>query len=222
MALPPTVPTSFVPRPQTASVRRQSNFSGAFAFVGYGVLAVVVALALGAFLYSEILATEQNSKDSELAKQVAAIDPHTATTFIRLRSRLSESAKLLNQHIALSGFWSVFSAIAPASVRMKTVHVSRDDSGAVTIDATGVAKSFNALAAASDAFAKDGRIKDAIFSSIAVAGNAVTFSLSASVDPSLVAFSPLASSAGAPAAPSAAGAPAALTASSTASSSPVL
>lgn len=190
MALPPTVPTSFVPRPPTASVRRQSNFSGAFAFVGYGVLTIVVALAIGAFIYSEILATEQNNKDQELAKQVAAIDPHTVTTFVKLRDRLSYGENLLAAHIAITGFLNAFSQVSPATVRFKTLHVSRDDSGIISVDATGVAKSFNALAAASNAYAADGRIKDAIFSSIKIQGTAVSFSLAASVDPSLVAFSP--------------------------------
>ena len=189
MALPPTIPTSFVPRPPTASVRRRSNFTGAFAFLGYGVLAVVIALSIGAFIYSQILSTEQKRKDQALAKQVAAIDPQTVTKFIHLRDRLSRGLNLLNKHVALSGFWDTLIAISPSNIRFKTIHLSQDDAGFVTVSATGVAKSFNTLAATSDAFAKDGRIKDAIFSGIRVEGNAVTFSLTATVDPSLVAFS---------------------------------
>lgn len=206
MALPPSVPTSFVPRPPTASVRYRSNFSGAFAFVGYGVLAIVIALSIGAFIYSEILITEQNTKDQQLATQVAAIDPQTATTFIRLRDRLSYSLTLLNQHVAFSGLFNVLGGILPSTVRFDSLHVSRDDAGLVQLDATGVAKSFNALAATSDAFAKDGRIKDVIFSALHVTGNAVSFTLTAAVDPSLVAFTPAASN-GAPVAAPAQAAP---------------
>src|SRR3990167_8198000 len=136
MALPPTVPTSFVPRPAASSVTRRSNFTGAFAFFGYGVLTIVIALAIGAFIYSQILAT----------------------------------------------------------VRYKSLHIARDDAGLIKLEASGVAKSFNALAATSDAFAGDGRVKDAIFSAIRVEGNVVNFSLSASIDPELVAFAPTASS----------------------------
>lgn len=190
MALPPTVPTSFVPRPQTASVRRRSNFTGAFAFLGYGVLSVIIALSIGAFIYSQILTTEQANKDRELQKQIAAIDPSTVTKFVRLRDRLSYSLTLLNKHVALSGFWHDLVSIAPATVRFKTMHISQDATGLIKLEATGAAKSFNALAATSDAFAKDGRIKDAVFSAIQVQGTTVSFSLEATVDPSLVAFTP--------------------------------
>lgn len=194
MALPPTVPTSFVPRP-TAQVARRSDFTGAFAFLGYGVLAVVVALAIGAFIYSQILATERNNKDAELQKRLAAIDPTTVTTFVRLRDRLSNGLDLLNKHMALSGFWSDVSSIMPATVRFDSLHLSADSSGVIKLEGTGKAKSFNALAAASDAFAKDGRIKDAIFSGITIQSSAVSFSLAATVDPSLVTFSPSAGTA---------------------------
>ena len=53
-----------------------------------------------------------------------------------------------------------------------------------------MAKNFNALAFASSEFARDGNIKDAIFSRLVVnKDNSVSFSLTASVDPKLVAFS---------------------------------
>lgn len=54
-----------------------------------------------------------------------------------------------------------------------------------------MARSFNALAAASNAFATDGRIKDAIFSNISVnKDSTVSFSLSAMLDPKLIIFEP--------------------------------
>ena len=59
------------------------------------------------------------------------------------------------------------------------------------MEGTGVAKSFNALAAASAAFAADGRIKDAIFSNINInRDSSVSFALAATLDPKIIAFSP--------------------------------
>lgn len=188
MALPPTVPTSFVPRPGATAVKRRADFTGAFAFIGYGVLAVVIALALGAFIYSQILTTEQARKDAELKRAIDAIDPQTVTKFVHLRDRLSRGLALLDQHVALTGFWATLAAVAPASVRFDDLKLSRDDTGQMTLAGSGIAKSFNALAAASDAFAKDGRIRDAIFSDIRVEAGAVSFSLTAAIEPSLVEF----------------------------------
>ena len=64
--------------------------------------------------------------------------------------------------------------------------------GKAQLDGVGVAKSFNALAAVSTAFASDGRVKDAIFSNIVVdAGdNSVSFALTATLDQELVTFTP--------------------------------
>lgn len=190
MALPPTIPTSFVPRPGSAAVRHRSDLTGAFAFLGYGVLAFVIVLSIGAFIYSQILATELTAKDKKLAEQVAKIDPQTVAKFVHLRDRLSYGLSFLNKHLALTGFWNTLIATMPTGVRFSALHLTLDEAGQVKLSGEGIAKSFNALAATSDAFAKDGRIKDAIFSSIRVEGNAVTFALSATIDPSLVVFSP--------------------------------
>ena len=200
MALPPTIPTSFVPRPNSSAVRHRSDLTGAFSFIGYGILALVVIFSIGAFVYSQLLATEQANKDQALAKQVAAIDPQTVAKFVHLRDRLSYGLTLLNKHPAFTGFWSTLISTMPSGVRFNTLHLAIDGAGQVILGGAGVAKSFNALAATSDAFAKDGRIKDAIFSGIRVQGNAVSFALSATIDPSLIAFSvPAAGVSGVPA-----------------------
>ncbi len=198
MALPPTIPTSFVPRPSAVAARGRTDLSGAFAFFGYGALGFVVLLAIGVFVYSSVLAADQSSKDTQLAQAIAGIDPSTVANFAHLRARLSSGEELLNNHLAISTFLGVLGSLMPSSVAFTDMHLLVGETGQVTVEANGLAKSFNALAAASDAFAKDGRIKDAIFSGIKVQGNAVTFTLSATLDRSLVAFSPPAKSAALP------------------------
>ncbi|MDO8408109.1 MAG: hypothetical protein Q7S95_02640 [bacterium] len=188
MALPPTIPTSFVPHPSAASVRRHSDLTGAFAFFGYGILGLVFILSIGAFIYSSILASEQSSKDAKLASAIASIDSSTVVDFVHLRDRLTSSKKLLDAHVAMSNFFSALGVLMPNTVGFTAMHLLESDAGQVTVNANGLAKSFNALAATSDALTADGRIKDAIFSDIRVKGNAVTFTLSATLDHSLVAF----------------------------------
>ncbi|HVB20044.1 MAG TPA: hypothetical protein VNF51_02035 [Candidatus Paceibacterota bacterium] len=192
MDLPPTIPTSFVPQTASVSARRfRSDFSGAFALFAYGVLGLVFLLALGVFAYDQILANQQGSKDAALSKAEAAIDPTTATDFVRLRDRLNSATTLLTNHVAFSGFFTLLETILPTTVRFTTLHLSFDSAGNASFDGSGIARSFNALAATSAAFAADGRIKDAIFSNIVInKDNSVSFSISASLDPKLIAFSP--------------------------------
>lgn len=191
MALPPTIPTSFVPHPATAPRRFRADLTGAFGFFSYGIVGVVFVLALGVFLYGRILAAEKARTDQSLAEAQAAIDPKTVEDFIRLRDRLTTSENLLNAHAAFSGFFAAVEKIIPATVRLSTLRLSLDDTGAAKLQGGGLAKSFNALAAASAAFAADGRIRDAIFSSLVVnKDSSVSFSLSATLDRDIITFSP--------------------------------
>jgi len=192
MALPPTIPTSFIPQSASAAARRfRTDFVGAFGFFGYSVLGVIFALAFGVFFYGRILAATQVSKDTELAKAEATIDSATVLGFVRLRDRLNLSTTLLGNHIAFSGFFKLIETILPTTVRFTSLHLAVDDAKKVKLDGSGVAKSFNALAVASTEFAADGLIKEAVFSNIVInKDDSVSFALSAMIDPNLIAFLP--------------------------------
>lgn len=192
MALPPTIPTSFVPHAASAPARRfRSDFTGAFGYLAYGILGLVFVLAIGVFFYNRILASSEASKHAALVSAQNNIDPATVENFVRLRDRLTSSASLLARHVSFSSFFSALEKILPASARFTTLHYALNDSGISKIEGAGVAKSFNALAATSNAFATDGRVKDAIFSNISVnRDGSVTFALSATLDPKLVVFNP--------------------------------
>lgn len=152
-----------------------------------------VLLAIGVALYGYMLSGKLADRDAELARAEASIDPATVEAFVRLRDRLTTSSALLNSHIALSGFFGTLERILPATVRFTTLNVSVNQANAIRVEGAGTAKSFNALAAASEAFAKDGRIKDAIFANIGVnRDTSVSFSFSATLDPKLTAFTPTA------------------------------
>ena len=196
MALPPTIPTSFVPHAPGSPQQFRASFSsdsfiGAFGLFAYFVLGVAFVLALGVFVYGRYLASELSTKDAAIAKATAAIDRSTVEGFVRLRNRLNLGGTLLNKHLALSSFFTSLETLLPASVRFSALHISTDAAGMSKVEATGLAKNFNSLAVVSTAFAADGRIKDAIFSKISInKDNSVSFSLSATLDPKLVAFSP--------------------------------
>lgn len=189
MALPPTLPTSFVPPAASSAV--SAYRSDIFNIFAYAILGVIFALAIGVFLYGRLLSSELSSKENLLREAEAAIDPATVDSFVRLRNRLTSGEALLGGHIAFSGFFTSLENLLPASVRFSSMHLSIDSAGAPKVDGAGSAKSFNALAAASAAFAADGRIKDAIFSNITInRDGSVSFALSAVLDPKLTAFTP--------------------------------
>lgn len=191
MALPPTIPTSFVPHSNSTQRQFRVDFFGAFAFFAYAILAVVFLLALGVFFYGRYLSVDKDAKDKKLLAAEAAIDSKTVENFVRLRDRLTSGDALLEEHVAFSGFFSSLEKVMPTTVSFTALHLLFDATGAPKMDGVGVAKNFNALAVASTAFAADGRIKDAIFSNIKInKDNSVSFSLVATLDRALIVFSP--------------------------------
>lgn len=192
MDLPPTIPTSFVPRP-SASTRSgfHLDFTGTYGFIAYGVFVIVFALAISVFIYGRILLAEKTSKDAALVKAESSIDSATVIGFVRLRDRLTSGQTLLQNHVALTGFLAALEALLPSSVRFTSLHVTIDDARKAKLEGTGTAKSFNALAAASTAFAADGRIRGAIFSNIVVnKDDSVSFVISATIDQKAITFTP--------------------------------
>ena len=190
MALSPNIPTSFVPRPAGPQQFR-TDIVGAFGFLAYSILGLAFLLSIAVFIYGRVLSAQKVTKDKDLDSAVASIDSKTAEDFIRLHDRLTFSQSLLSGHTAFSGLFTLLEKVMPTTVRFTSLHVSLDTGGIAKIEGAGTAKTFNALAIASKQFAEDGRIKDAIFSSIKInKDNSVSFLLAASLDPSVTTFSP--------------------------------
>lgn len=194
------IPTSFVPNSSPAARRGfHIDFSGVFEIIAYSVVSITFLIAVGVFFYGRILIANKSAKDTTLAAAESAFDPVTVVNFVRLRNRLNSSKELIANHIALSGFFSVIEKVLPSNVRFASLNILVDSTGTGKISGSGVAKSFNALAATSGALASDGRIKDAIFSKITVnKDNSVSFGFSATLSPGIIAFSPDMTSLGTP------------------------
>ena len=193
MALPPNIPTSFVPHARSSTSHQSFSYlTNAFGTLAYIIFCIVFALAIGVFLYGRVLSSTRTSEDTKLAAAEKAIDPTAAENFVRLRDRLSSGETLLNNHVAFSSFFTAFENIVPTNVRFTSLHLSIGDKGAVNVTGSGAAKTFNALAVASETFARNDNIKNAIFSNIAANAKdgSVSFSFTASLDPKLIAFSP--------------------------------
>ncbi|PIR82904.1 hypothetical protein COU19_03135 [Candidatus Kaiserbacteria bacterium CG10_big_fil_rev_8_21_14_0_10_56_12] len=190
MALPPNIPTSFTPRPPASAKQGfRLDFVGAFAFLSYLVLFVAVVVAIGVFIYAQVLSSQQAAKNDELVAAEQGIDAATAANFVRLDNRLSYGKSLLANHVLFSQFFGTFSKLLPQTVRFSAMHVVLTSGDKVTLEATGQAKDFNSLAVASESLTRDSTIKNAIFSHLTVnKDNSVTFALSADIDRTLISY----------------------------------
>lgn len=164
-----------------------SSGTNVFLVVCLMVAGIVVALAVGTFLYGRYLDSALASKQAELAQAQSQVDQNSVEDFVRLRDRLTTAKTLLSDHIVLSQFFDRLEALTLQNVSFKdmTLTVAGDNTAQLQMD--GSAKSFNALAAQSNAFASEKSIKRAIFSDITVtSGNQVSFKMTGDVDSSLI------------------------------------
>ncbi len=159
-----------------------------FLFLAYLIVGIAVLGCFTVFGYQLYLESVANKKGNDVAAAQAKIDQATVTEFIRLRDRFTAAKGLLNNHPALSQFFDVLEKHTLAGVRFVNLKVSVTDDRTATVEATGIARTFNTLAAQSSAFAEDKRIKRAIFSGITVnpKDNTVSFSIRADLDPTLI------------------------------------
>jgi multidrug efflux pump subunit AcrA (membrane-fusion protein) len=146
----------------------------------------MVLFAAGVFLYEQYLTSALASKDAALKTAQAQIDQTTVASFVQLQQQLTEGEALLQSHPALSQFLDALGLLTVAEVRFSSLNVSINDDDTATVALAGTAASFNALAAQSAALATDSRIKNAVFSGIAITKSGVGFQLSATLDASLV------------------------------------
>lgn len=165
------------------------------------VLGIALAGAGGVFGYEKYLESVRGAKIAELQRAREAINTDTVEGFVRLRNRLSSAGTLVGEHVAVTQFLDVLETVTLQTVRFDTLTYLVHDERTAEVELTGAARTFNALAAQSSAFAAQDDIRRAIFSEITVTqSGAVTFSVVATIDPDLVIMRPSAF-ADAPAAP---------------------
>jgi hypothetical protein len=188
VALSPGIPTSFVPKQPVQLVRRpMASGNNLFLLVALAVAGLTIALAIGVFAYNKYLQHTLVSKQAQLVQAQGKVDNNTIEDFVRLRDRLSNGKDLLANHIVLSHFFDTLEGLTLQNVSFTTLKLSIAGDHTAKLQMAGTAKNFNALAAQSNAFAGEKRIKRAIFSDINLnSTKLVGFSLTADVDSKLI------------------------------------
>lgn len=176
-----------MPKQPVQPVKRpMSSGNNVFLVACFVIAGIVVALAIGTFLYGKYLDSTLASKQAQLAQAQSQVDENTVQEFVRLRDRLNITKTFLSNHIVLSRFFDRLEALTLQNVSYTGMTLTVAGDNTAQLQMAGAAKSFNALAAQSNAFASEKSIKRAIFSNITVTkDNQVSFKLTADIDSSL-------------------------------------
>jgi hypothetical protein len=168
-----------------------SSGSNVFLIASLIFAGLIVAIAVGVFAYDRLLQHTLAAKQAELATAQASVNEDTVEEFVRLRDRLSNGKELLNNHVELSQFFTSLESLTLQNVGFTSMKLSIAGDKSAKLQMDGTARNFNALAAQSNAFAGEKRIKRAIFSGITLNDKKqVEFTLTADIDPRLITGNP--------------------------------
>lgn len=187
MALPPTIPTSFVPKQPVVARSAKGEFNP-FLFVANIIFFVWVVVALLVFGYQFYLNRAAKAKANEVLTAQNSIDEATVTQFIRLRDRFTIAQQSLDKHVLSSRFFDRLESITIQNVQVESIKVTIQENRTAKLEMKGTARNFNALAAQSSAYAKDPDFKNAIFSGFTLdnKNGSVAFQLNADIESTLL------------------------------------
>lgn len=191
----PQVPTSFIPKKPLVETRASGAGTGLLLLVAVLLFVISLVAAGGVFAYNGILTASIANKDASLKAAEGAFEPNVITDLARLDSRLTQTQKLLDSHLAPSGIFDFLSTITLSQVQFTDFSYKKQADGSAIITLAGTGDSFSTVALQSDQFGSTRLLKDVVFSDVTIgAGGKVDFSVKATLDPSLYIYSKQAAS----------------------------
>lgn len=182
----PQVSGSFIPKAPLVDTRRSAGGMGLLLIVAVLLLVLSVVGAGSVFAYQQILTTQIASKSDSLKRAEGAFEPDVIEQLSRLDSRITHAQTLLQNHTAPSAIFDYLSTITLEQVQFTDFTYQMGGDGSATIALSGVGDSFSTVALQSDQFGASRLLKDVVFSDVAIGtGGRVTFTVKATLDPSL-------------------------------------
>ncbi len=187
----PQVSTSFIPKkPVDTGLRGSGGVFGLFFLIALLIFIASLVAAGAAFLYGQYLQNAIASKSNSLQLAEGAYDPSVIADLSRLDSRINQAGILLQSHISVSAFFNYLSTQTLQNVSFNSFSYKLNPDGSAAITLTGEADSFSTVALQSDQLGNSPMLKNVVFSDIAQGqGGGITFSVAATVVPSLLLYS---------------------------------
>jgi hypothetical protein len=187
--MPPQAPTSFIPKKplDTGNAYHESGGVGILFFIALFIFIASLVAAGGVFAYENFLNSSIASKTASLNAAEGAFDLNTIDGLIKLDSRINNANALLSSHVAPSAIFNLLGAQTLPNVQFTSFQYTLQSDNSASIVLAGVADSFSTVALQSDQFGAVTSLKDVVFSDVQINTNGtVTFSVAATVSPSLI------------------------------------
>ncbi|HUD04155.1 MAG TPA: hypothetical protein VMR73_01545 [Candidatus Paceibacterota bacterium] len=186
----PRLQSSFIPKKPIMNAPRTYHAPlSIFSIVSVSLFILTILGSVGVFLYQNYLNNEIAAASSSLHTEQDEFDQSTIEQLARLDSRLTVAQGLLQKHVAVSNFFSALEDVTLPTARFSNFAFSVGAQNALTISMNGEAESFTSVALQSDALISDTYFKNVMVSDFSVEqSGAVSFTVTMTLDPSLVAY----------------------------------
>lgn len=194
-SMEPNIPTSFIPKRPVSSEPIKSHTSNRSVgllslFAVVCVIAAVVGLA-GVFVFGKQLESKKIKMKQEINQARDGLGTEFVTDMKRLDARIDGVEMLINNHIVVSPIFESLRQTTLRSVQYNNFSYSitsdtTSKTSMVEVEMSGTAAGYATIALQSDAFSKNGLIRNPVFSGLTIdeKTDRVNFNLSFSVNPS--------------------------------------
>lgn len=197
----PQVQASFIPKKSLEASTSRGGF-GLFLLLAILVFVASLVAAGSAFAYQQYLTTTLAAEKVSLERAQGAYEPDSIKDLARMDQRITQAKTLLSKHTAPSAIFAFLGTQTLEKVSFSSFNFTLGNDGSAKVGLSGKADSFSTMALQSDQFGGNKIFKDVIFSGIAADDSgAVSFSVSATVDPSIISYATYLQQAGAPQTP---------------------
>lgn len=195
----PQVQASFIPKKSLDTSARRGAGVGLLFLLSLLIFIASVVAAGSSFLYQQYLNKTLADKKVSLDRAQGAYEPGTIQDLSRMDQRITQAKTLLSKHIAPSAIFAFLSTQTLEKVSFSSFSFTLGSDGSSKLSLAGTADSFSTVALQSDQFGSSKVLKDVVFSGITVdATGGVSFSVSATADPSLISYAATLQQASAP------------------------
>ncbi len=195
----PKMQSSFIPKTPIATDRAAHSSSTVNLFFLISVLAFIVTLAIGGFLFF-YNAQQQKQIEAIAASLIASEKKDFSDTDVNawtdLDKRTQAANEILQRHYAVSSLFRLLQELTVKNIRFTRFEFSLKDDGAekaaLDLALSGEGRSYNAVSYQSDVMKSSESLDDVLFSDIRLdeKGN-ILFSMKAAVDPALTSYKSL-------------------------------
>lgn len=183
--------TSFIPKKPIVSQGKSGGPStiNLFSFVATVIFIVTAALAGSAYAYKSYIQKQIEVDAATLDRARGAFEPELISQLVRLDTRIEAAQQLLRNHLAVTPFFTYLSTITLQTVRFRDFNFTYLDSDKVGVTMRGQAQSYASVALQSDLLDEQKLLRDTLISDISLESTGtISFSVSTTIDPSLVSY----------------------------------